>query len=258
VLAVASNTVIQLRNATNGVLITSWSTPPISLGGINTLAFSPDGTRLASGAGARASDLSLKLWNVASGNLLLSIPTAQTYSVGFVAFSPDGKLVVTAGGEYGYGPALLWRVADGSLAATFPEVAYTVAFSPDSALAIVAGTNIAIYSVATGALIRRYADDGSHYQRSVATTPDGSAFFLSEFPGNIFAVRFPLWMHVPGIAGSGLLSWSGGTGRFQLQEGTNLIDDNWHNLGGVLTNRSAVVSPPPTPARFYRVVALPN
>jgi WD40 repeat protein len=81
-LAVASNTVIQLRVATNGVLLTSWTNPPLQLGGINTLAFSPDGTKLASGAGARGADLNLKIWSVPSGNLLLNIPTAQTYTVG--------------------------------------------------------------------------------------------------------------------------------------------------------------------------------
>jgi WD40 repeat protein len=256
-LAVASNSVIQLRSATDGAMITSWNSP-VSLGAINTLAFSPDRARLASGAGIRGSDLNLKIWSVPSGTLLLNIPTAQTYSVGFATFSPDGRLVATAGGEYPYGPAQLWRVADGALMRTFPQGAFSVAFSPDSAMAIVAGTNLSIYGVATGALLSRYADAGSYYQRAVATTPDGRAFLRTAFPGQIFAARLPLWLNSFTYAGpNGLLSWSGGDGHYQLQQRTSLTDGAWQNVGGVLTNRMAEV-PLQNPNSFYRVISLPN
>jgi WD40 repeat protein len=258
VLAVASNTVIQLRRATNGALLTSWTYPPIALGGINTLAFSPDGTKLASGAGLRSSDLTLKIWSVPSGGLLLNIPTAQTYTVGFATFSPDGLLIATAGGRYAYGPAQLWRVADGSLVRTFPEDSFTVAFSPDGALAVVAGTELAIYSVAGGSLICHSSDNGSHYQRAVATTPDGRTFLHTRFPGAIYAASLPLWINSFTHAGDHcLFSWTGGGGHYQLQQCTNMLTSTWQNVGGVLTNRAAEI-PLQFHSAFYRVIALPE
>jgi WD40 repeat protein len=256
VLAVASNTVIQLRRATNGVLLTSWTNPPIALGGINTLAFSPDGTKLASGAGLRSSDLTLKIWSVPSGSLLLNIPTAQTYTVGFATFSPDGHLIATAGGQFAYGPAQLWRVADGSLVRTFPEDSFTVAFSPDGALALVAGTNLAIYSVTNGSLISHSSDNGSYYQRAVATTPDGRAFLHTRISGAIYAARLPLWINSFTLAGNnGLFSWTGGGGHYQLQQRTNVFTGIWQNVGGVLTKRTVEI-PLQFSSSFYRVVDL--
>jgi WD40 repeat protein len=257
-LAVASNTVIQLRRATNGLLLTSWTNPPVALGGINTLAFSPDGTKLASGAGLRGSDTNLKIWSVPSGSLLLNIPTAQTYTVGFAAFSPDGQLVATAGGEYPYGPAQLWRVIDGSLVRTFPEGAFTVAFSPDAALAIVAGTNLAIYNAANGSLLSHSSDNGSYYKRAVATTPDGKAFLHTRFTGAIYAARLPLWINSFTQAGDHcLLSWTGGGGHYQLQQRTNTFPGAWQNVGGVLTNRTGEI-PLQFNSSFFRVVDLPD
>ncbi len=257
-LAVASGTNIQLRIATNGVLLTSWTNPPVYLGGINTLAFSPDGTKLASGGGARGTDLNLKIWSVPSGSLLLNIPTAQTYSVGFATFSPDGSLVATAGGTLLYGPAQLWQVADGTLMRTFPESAFAVAFTPDSKMAVVAGTNVAIYAVPSGALISHYSDAGSHYQRAVATTPDGQAFLRTAYDGQIYAARLPLWISsYTQAGGNGLLSWIGSGDHYQVQQRTNLIDGAWQNIGGVMTNRTAEI-PLQLPADFYRVVVIQN
>jgi len=257
-LAVASNTVIQLRVATNGVLLTSWTNPPVNLGGITALTFSPDGAKLASGGGARGTDLNLKIWSVPSGNLLLNIPTAQTYGVGFAAFSPDGSLVATAGGEFPYGPAQLWRAADGALVKTFPEGAFAVAFTPDSKMAVVAGTNVAIYAVPSGVLIRHYADAGSHYQRAVATTSDGQVYLRAAFAGQIYAARLPLFISSFTQAGSdGLLSWIGTGSHYQVQQRTNLVDGAWQNFGDVTTNKAAEI-PIQLPGAFYRVMVITN
>ena len=82
----------------------NWTNLSTSSGGVVALAFSPDGTMLASGAGFRGSDTNLTVWSVPGGNLLRTVPTAQTYHVGAITFSPDGQWVTTAGGDYAYGP----------------------------------------------------------------------------------------------------------------------------------------------------------
>src|SRR5262249_44715045 len=122
------------------------------------LAFSPDGSKLASGAGFRGVDTALKFWAVPGGGLIRSVPTAQTYSVGRLAFSPDGQVVVTGSEDLYSGPMQSWRVIDGALLRTFPMRAYAMAFSGDGAVLAAAGTNILFFRTSDGALIQEYAD----------------------------------------------------------------------------------------------------
>ena len=55
-----------------------------------SLAFSPDGTRLASGS----RDLTVKLWDTASGQEVLTLRGFAS-EVSGVAFSPDGSRLIT-------------------------------------------------------------------------------------------------------------------------------------------------------------------
>ena len=81
--------------ATFGV-ITRW---------VNSVAFSPDGTTLASGAGRP--DNTVRLWDVATGQHKATL-TGHTNSILSVAFSPDGTTLASGGGD---GTALLWNLA---------------------------------------------------------------------------------------------------------------------------------------------------
>jgi WD40 repeat protein len=98
---------------------------------IVSLAFSPDGKTLASSA----EDLSVRLWNVASGRLQRILPRPDN-SAPVVAFSPDGKLLAVCCTEPDdNAPLFLWDVRSGNeVRRIFGRGSrmQCLAFSPDS------------------------------------------------------------------------------------------------------------------------------
>jgi WD40 repeat protein len=258
-LATAVNQEIQLRNATNGILLHSWTNLSTASVPVVALAFSPDGTMLASGAGSRGSDTNLTVWSVPGGNLLRTVPTALTYHVGAITFSPDGRWVATAGGDLAYGPAQLWRVSDWQLVHTFPGSTFSARFSPDGAALAVIGTNIDFFRVPDGALLQHYSDSahGSYYQKALAFTPDGGSF-LRVCYSELFRARTPFALfRFTRKDSKWQLSWLGGHAPFQVQECTNSLNGTWQDLGSPLTNRTMELEPRTSNA-FYRVVSAPE
>jgi len=258
-LATVVGSEIQLRSATNGAVLQSWTNPPTAILGVGALAFSPDSTMLASGAGTRGSDTNLTLWSMPAGTLIRTVPTAQTYTVGNIRFSPDGKWATTAGGPYVYGPAQLWRVSDWQLMKTFPGGAYSAPFTPDGTALAVIGTDISFYSVPAGNLIRHYSDsaNGSHYQKALAFTPDGVSYLRVCYP-EIFCARTPFIITSFQRENSDWrLSWLGGQAPFTIQECTNLLESSWHDIAVPTPNRTLSL-PITTGNALYRVLSGPE
>jgi WD40 repeat protein len=91
-----------------------------------SVAFSPDGERIASGS----FDRSVRLWRAETGALEHTL-TAHEQAVVGVAFSPDGAWLASGGDD---ARVRVWRARDGALVHTLDggtDHVYTVAFSAD-------------------------------------------------------------------------------------------------------------------------------
>ena len=140
------------------------------LSGVDSVKFSPDGARIASGSW----DGTIKLWDASSGRLLRTFEGHKD-NVFSVAFSPDGARI--ASGSYDH-TIKLWDAASGRLLRTLEghtSAVNSVAFSPDGArMASGSGEKtIKLWDAASGRLLRTL-EGHTGYVSSVAFSPDGA------------------------------------------------------------------------------------
>ncbi|MEK8017711.1 MAG: BACON domain-containing carbohydrate-binding protein, partial [Candidatus Parabeggiatoa sp.] len=135
-----------------------------------SVAFSPDGKKALSGS----TDHTLKLWDIASGQL---IRTFQGHSddVQSVVFSPNGSQALSGSND---GTLKLWEIASGNVIRTFQghsRQVSSVTFSFDGKKALSGSYDgtLKLWDVSSGQLIRSFQGD-SNRVNSVALSPDGS------------------------------------------------------------------------------------
>jgi len=172
--------------------VTSLSAKPIrTLSGhtnmVNSVAFSPDSSILASGS----DDHTISLWSVASGAEILTLPGHPFY-VRSVAFSPDGRKLASGSWDK---TVKIWSVESGTELRTLSghtgEIE-SVAFSPDGSI-LASGSHdhtIKLWSVASGTVLRTLSGH-SEWVVSVTFSPDGSMLASGSYDKTIKIWEIP-------------------------------------------------------------------
>ena len=160
------------------------------------VAFSPDG-RLLAAAGVTGRGGPTYVWNTATGKLAATLRDPNGQGVNVVAFSPNGKLLVT-------GDSSGW-VSEFDVAADVVSTGASiglgppgqrgpinaVAFSRDGALLAAADGNghAYVWSVdANDKIVGTYAGTGSWPVWGVAFSPDGKLLAIADGDGNVYVL----------------------------------------------------------------------
>ncbi|NNE90412.1 MAG: hypothetical protein HKN23_02090 [Verrucomicrobiales bacterium] len=186
-IAVARFGSVTLKNADSGKTVREF--PNLS-GKVNAVHFSPDGATLVTASGITGLKGIATIWEISSGKKLAEIGEGVHRDILFDAeFSPDGKLLATAG----YDRVIrIWNAADGKFVreiAGHNGAVFDLAFSPDGTLLASASAD------ETGKIWR--VEDGERLD--TLNQPQGEQFRIAFTPNGRFVVgagadnRIRLW-----------------------------------------------------------------
>jgi WD40 repeat protein len=186
-----ANKAVQVMEVATGQVLRQMESADLQIDFYSDLAFSPDSKLLASGSGLHPRFV--RVWEVASGNERLSIRGHNGRNITAVAFSPDGKVVATAGDDY---IIRRWELATGlelDGAHERQAVMADVVFSRDGKTVITAGENGTVqrWDAATGQELSHF-QAASGERTALVLSPDG-ALAASTNRGNPRSVVVPLW-----------------------------------------------------------------
>lgn len=149
---------------------------------VKSVAFSPDGKVLASGA----NDRTVQLWRTQDGALLQTIGAHADW-VRSVAFSPDGTMLASASDDR---MVRLWQVSDGRMELLrtlegHSDWVSSVAFSPDGTLLASGASDktVRLWQVADGVLLRTFRQPAAIWD--VAFSPDGEILAAGSLNGTV-------------------------------------------------------------------------
>jgi Tol biopolymer transport system component len=136
-----------------------------------TCAWSPDGTRLATGGNNGL----LKIWDARTGQLILTCEDCSVAPINAVAWSPDGRRLASASGEK---IARVWDVSSGRCILTYnghSSSVQAVAWSPDGSRLASASEDetVQVWDAGSGKAFLTY-NGHSWFVLAMAWSPDGS------------------------------------------------------------------------------------
>jgi tRNA A-37 threonylcarbamoyl transferase component Bud32 len=146
------------------------------LGQVNGVAFSPDGTRVASGS----QDGNIIIWDVAQGVSLMTLRGHGNWVHG-VEWSPDGSKLASASSDR---KVIIWDTATGGILQTLSTPSYgeeAVDWSPDGSLLATGPyfSDLILWSTATGVDIGYYKGHAD-WVTGVSFSPDGTKIATSS------------------------------------------------------------------------------
>lgn len=139
--------------------------------GVRSIAVSPDGKRIVTGGWDKA----VKIWDIATGKELITLPEAHTDYTSCVAFSPDGKQIVSGDDS---GEIKVWDASSGNEVMKLighSEGILSTAFSRDGKEIVSAGGDetIKVWDAVTGAEKNTFHYEHLGEVRYAAFSPTG-------------------------------------------------------------------------------------